>query len=138
MLKFCLKSISEKQHGFIPGRSTITNLILFTNSIFSSFDRNNQLDAIYLDFRKAFDLINHKILLLKLKKWLENYLSNRNSYVQIKGTKSRKFMAPSGVPQGSHLGPLLFLLFINEIRIIIYYIGLFFVLGPQTPKSPAV
>ena len=104
MLKFCLKSISEKQHGFIPGRSTITNLILFTNSIFSSFDRNNQLDAIYLDFRKAFDLINHKILLLKLKyynfsfnmiKWLENYLSNRNSYVQIKGTKSRKLIAPS-------------------------------------------
>ena len=41
-------------------------------------------------------------------KWLENYISYRNSYVQIKGTKSRKFIAPSGVPQGSHLGPLLF------------------------------
>ena len=102
MLKFCLKSISET-HGFISGRLAITNLILFTNSIFSSFDRNNQLDAIYLDFRKVFDLINHKILLLKLKyynfsfnmiKWLENYLSNRNFYVQIKGTKSRKFIAP--------------------------------------------
>ena len=87
ILKICLETISEKQHGFVPGRSTITNLTLFTNSIFSSFNRNNQSDAIYLDFRKAFDLINHNILLLKLKEynfptsiigWLENYLFVRN------------------------------------------------------------
>ena len=48
-------------------------------------------------------------------RWLENYLVNRNSYVKIKGTKSRKFIAPSGVPQGSHLGPLLFSVFINDL-----------------------
>ena len=113
-------------------RSTITNLTLFTNSIFSSFNRNNQLDEIYLDFRKTFDLINHNILLLKLKEynfptsiigWFENYLFDRNSYEQIKGTKSRKYyyIATSGVPQTSHLGLLLFLLFIKDFPHVIEF-----------------
>ena len=90
----------------------------------------NQLDAIYLDFRNVFNLIKHNILLLKLKQynfpisiigWHENYLFDRNSDVQIKGTKSRKYIAPSGVSQGSHLGPLLFLLFINDLPHIIEF-----------------
>ena len=110
MLKAVLEAISMKQHGFIPGRFTVTNLTLFTNSIFSSLNRNKQLDTIYLDFKKAFDLINNKILLLKLSKynlsssiirWLGDYLFERNFHVQIKGTKSHKFIAPSGVLQGS-------------------------------------
>ena len=124
ILLFCSDAISSKQHGFVHSRSTITNLTLFTNSIFLSLNKNTQLDAIYLDFKKAFDLINHDILLLKLKYlnlptnlilWIGNYLSKRYSIVRINGAVSQQFLAPSGVPQGSHIGPLLFLLFINDL-----------------------
>ena len=85
-------AISSKQHGFVPSRSTVTNLMLFANNIFFSFSKNRQLDAIYLDFRKAFDLINYKIVLLKLRHynlplniilWIGNYLSDRFSCVHL-------------------------------------------------------
>lgn len=122
--------ISPKQHGFVPGRSTLSNLTILTNYIHKSFRAGGQTDVIYLDFRKAFDLVNHKILLYKLKAynipaklitWLANFVTGRSLSVVIDSDKSKPFIASSGVPQGSHLGPILFLIFINDIAQIILY-----------------
>ena len=116
--------ISDQQHGFMNGRSTVTNLSIFTNYLFSCIKIKSQIDTIYLDFKKAFDLVSHEVLLLKMKgygfprifiNWLSDYLTNRTLNVNINGTISDPFIAGSGVPHGSHLVPILFLLFINDI-----------------------
>ncbi|GBL86152.1 hypothetical protein AVEN_89174-1 [Araneus ventricosus] len=104
--------ISPSQHGFIPKRSTATNLFCLTNKIISSFQIGSQLDVIYTDFSKALDSIDFGILLNKLNglgfhvnltDWLHSYLS---LYVYFNNAVSREFTGTSGVPQGSNLGPL--------------------------------
>ena len=112
------------QFGFQRGRSTHMALIVLIDKISEALENGDCVIGIFLDFSKAFDTVDHVILLQKLYfygihditlSWFENYLSNRKQYVTYNGIVSNTEKITCGVPQGSILGPLLFLLYINDL-----------------------
>lgn len=116
--------LSEAQHGFLPKKSTVTNLLEYVTCVAEALDKREQIDALYLDFSKAFDKISHRILFAKLDNfgiagpllsWFKSYVSERSLSAVFNGARSEKFIPSSGVPQGSILGPLLFTIYIDEL-----------------------
>ena len=116
--------LNKNQHGFRTGRSCLTQLLAHYDNIISLLEDGQNVDVVYLDFAKAFDKVDHNILLRKLQQlgiqgktlhWIQTFLGGRTQRVIVNGKLSVPHNVISGVPQGSVIGPLLFLVLIGDI-----------------------
>lgn len=118
------RQLNEKQHGFMAGKSTASNLVLYATELINAVEQGHEIDVVNTDFSKAFDKVSHQILLTKLHRfgfgcsmvdWLGSYLRDRRQFVLFDGEKSQTFDVTSGVPAGTHGGPDLFLVMIDDL-----------------------
>nr|AQN68906.1 reverse transcriptase domain protein [Elysia chlorotica] len=118
------KLISGEQHGFVPGRSTITQLLVVMDTWTKIIDEGGTVDVVYMDYQKAFDSVPHRRLMEKIKahgiggkirNWIEDFLKHRKQQVVTNGIHSLEAEVTSGIPQGSVLGPLLLIILINDL-----------------------
>jgi len=121
------KILYEHQYGFQRNKSTEHNLIHAINYIGRAFNENKYCVGVFFDLKKAFDVCSHDILLMKLERmgirgtaleWFRSYLSNRNQFVDIDGSHSKKRKIKISILQGSILGPILFLCYINDLHFV--------------------